>query len=211
MKDAKLRFRTHHPDFSDICDIKHDWASVYGDVKEIVPNDAPTPLGKPVVLSHYVDANLYHNALTGRSVTACLHFANATPMDWYTKKQETVETATYGSEFMAACTCVEQVIDLRNTFRYLGVPIKEKSYMFGDNESAVNSLTELYAKLNKRHTVISFHRVREAIASGFITFNFIPGKINPANILSKHWSYSSVWPILRSIMFWSGDTANIDD
>jgi hypothetical protein len=27
------------------------------------------PLGKQVILTHYVDANLYHNILTGRSVT----------------------------------------------------------------------------------------------------------------------------------------------
>ncbi len=209
MKEGKLRFRTHRPDFSDISELTQDWASIYGNVKEIIPEDAPKPLGKPVVLSHYVDANLYHDALTGRSVTACLHFANATPIDWYTKKQATVETATYGSEFMAARTCVEQIIDLRNTFRYLGVPIEEKSYMFGDNESVVNSSTELYAKLNKRHTALSFHRVREAIASGFILFTFIPGKINPADILSKHWSYSSIWPILQPIMFWKGDTINI--
>ena len=186
----------HHPDFSDICDAKHDWASMYGNVKEIIPNDAPAPLGKSVVLSHYVDANLYHDALMGCSVTACLHFANATPMDWYTKKQETIETATYGSEFMAARTCVEQVIDLHNTFRYLGVPIEEKSYMFGDNQSVINSSTALYAKLNKRHTALSFHRVHEAIASGFMTFNFIPGNINPTDILSKHWSYSLAWLIL---------------
>jgi len=43
---------------------------------------------------------------------------NETPMDWFSKKQVTVETATYGSQFV---TCVEQVIDLRNTLCYLGV------------------------------------------------------------------------------------------
>ena len=50
---------------------------------------------------------LLHDVLTGRSVTACLHFVNATPIDWFSKKQATVETATYGAEFVAARTCVE--------------------------------------------------------------------------------------------------------
>ena len=86
-----------------------------------------------------MDANLFHDALSGRSVTGILHMMNATPIDWYSKKQATVETATYGSEFVAARVCVEQVIDLRNTLKYLGVPICKKSYMFGDNESVVNS------------------------------------------------------------------------
>ena len=40
--------------------------------------------------------------------------------------------------------------------------------------------------LHKRHTALSFHRVREAIASGFIQFVFIPGTNNPTDFLSKH-------------------------
>ena len=43
-----------------------------------------------------------HDILTGRSVTAMLYLVNKTPLDWYSKKQATVETATYGSEFVAA-------------------------------------------------------------------------------------------------------------
>ena len=117
-----------------------------------------------------MDANLLHDKLSGKSVTACLHFVNATPMDWYTKKQGTVETATYSSEFVAAHTCVEQIIDLRNTLRYLGVKVNSKSYMFGDNESVVNSSSVLHAKLHKRHNILSFHHVREAIASRYIDF-----------------------------------------
>ena len=78
---------------------------------------------------------------------------------------EAVETATYGSEFVAACTCVEQVINLCNTLRYLGVSVYETSYMFGDNESVVNSSSQVHAKLHKWHTALAFHCVRKAIAS----------------------------------------------
>ena len=148
-REAKICFRVHQPDYSDIKCVKQDWESIYGEVHEQMPTNAPKPLGKPVTLMHYVDANLMHDILTGRSVTACLHFMNATPIDWYSKKMATVETATYGAEFVAARTCVEQIIDLRNTLRYLGVPVVEKSYMFGDNDSVVNSSNNIYAKLHK--------------------------------------------------------------
>ena len=122
MKDAMIRVRTAEPDYSGLPTQYFDWAqAVYGDVSEILPKDAPAPLGKYVTLTHYVDANLYHDMLTGRSVTGILHLMNKTPIDWYSKKQATVETATYGSEFVAARTCVDQVIDLRTTLRYLGV------------------------------------------------------------------------------------------
>ena len=101
---------------------------------------------------------------------------NATPIDWYSKKQATVETATYGSEFVAARICVEQIVDLCNTLRYLGMSIREQSYMFGDNDSVVNSSSTPHAKLHKRHTALSFHRVREAVAAGYVGFYFISGK-----------------------------------
>ena len=212
MRHAVIRIRTDEPDYSDLPDIEYDWSrSVYGELKEVLPADAPPPLGNYVTLTHYVDANLMHDVLTGRSVTGILHLANKTPIDWFSKKQATVETATYGSEFVAARTCVEQVLDLRSTLRYLGVPIRDKSYMFGDNESVVNSSMQIHAKLHKRHTMLSFHRVREAIASGMLGFYFIPGAINPADILSKHWGYSQVWDQLKALLFWKGDTGIIQD
>ena len=202
-KEATIRFRTSEPDHSDLPSPVHDWdTSVYGDVEEMLPQDAPRALGKRVTLTHFVDANLFHDQLTGRSVTGILHLANQTPIDWFSKKQATVETATYGSEFVAARTCVEQIIDLRTTLRYLGVPVNEKSFMFGDNESVVNSSVKVHAKLHKRHNALSFHRVREAIASGFVIFHHIQGTTNPADILSKHWSHNSIWNCC--VLFFSG-------
>ena len=111
MKHATIRFRTHCPDYNDLPEKNYDWTSIYGETKEVLPVDAPKPMGKAVVLTHYVDANLFHDALTGRSVTGILHLMNATPIDWFSKKQATVENTTYGSEFVAARTCVEQIID----------------------------------------------------------------------------------------------------
>ena len=150
-----------------------------------------------------------HCLLTGRSVTGILTFINKTPIDWYSKKQATVETATYGSEFVAARIAVERLIELRLTLRYLGVPIRDTDYMFGDNLSVVDSATLPHAKLHKRHNALSFHRVREAIASKVVQFHHIPGAINPADILSKHWEYTQIWDVLKPILFWKGDTYDL--
>jgi len=211
MRNAAIRVRTDEPDYSDIPVQEIDWSrTVHGKIEEIIPDNAPEPLGKHVTLTHYVDANLMHDLITGRSVTGILHFLNKTPVEWYSKKQSTVEVATYSSEMLAMRSCVEQIIDLRNTLRYLGVPIREKSYVFGDNESVVKSVTKVEAKLHKRHNMLSFHFVREAIARGFIHFTHIPGKENPADIMSKHWGYSDVWPLLKAMLFWEGDTLDID-
>jgi hypothetical protein len=96
--------------------------------------------------------------------------------------------------------CVEQIIDLRNTLRYLGVPVREKSYMFGENESVVDSSMQLNASLHKHHTMLSFHCVREAIAAGILGFYFLPVDDNPADILSKHWGYTQIKDRLKSLL-----------
>ena len=150
MCHATIPIRTGLPDYSDLPDPDYDWThSVYGNVKEDSPDDAPTPLGKPVILTTYVDANLFHDMATGRAVTGVLHLINQTPFEWYSKKQGTVETATYGSEFMAARIATEQILSNRHTLRYLGVPIIGSTYMFADNKSVVGSSSKPHAVLNK--------------------------------------------------------------
>jgi hypothetical protein len=51
----------------------------------------------------------------------------------------------YGSEFAAARTFADKIIDLHNSLRYLGVPLRSKRYMFGDNKSVKNSSTTVHA------------------------------------------------------------------
>ena len=160
MKHGIIHFRTGEPDYSGLPEQDFDWAyTVYGNVKEVIPKDVPELLGNPVTLTHFVDANLYHDMITGHSVTGILHLVNKTPIDWFSKKQATVETATYGSEYVAAHTCVEQIIDLCDTLHYLGVLIRHKSYMFGDNKGVVDSSVQLHARLHKWHNALSFHHV----------------------------------------------------
>jgi hypothetical protein len=211
MDKGVVRIRTEQPDdYSNVAERSYKWdRSIYEGASEIIPPDVPEPLGKSVVLTSYVDANLYHDMLTGRSVTGILHFVNKTPFDWYSKKQSTVETATYGSEFVSARTATEQIIGNRAAFRYLGVSVVGPTYLFGDNRSVVDSATIPHSSLSKRHVALSFHRVREAIAANVIRFMWIDSKDNPADILSKHWGYQQIWEVLRPILFWHGDTQGI--
>ena len=76
----KIRFCTKEPDFVWFKDNKQNWSnSVYGKPTEDKPKDAPKPVGKPIHLTSYFDANLMHNVLSGKAVTGILHFLNKTP------------------------------------------------------------------------------------------------------------------------------------
>ena len=204
-KDYATRFRITEPDYSYLPDQNFDWVhTVYGHVHEIIPDDIPDPLGKSVTITTTVDANLNHCLTTGRSVTGWLHFVNHTPIDSYSKRQATVETATYGSEFVASKTATEQIIDLRHTLRYLGVPIKTKSYLFGGNRSVVTSSTLPHSTLGKRHNILGYHRVREAIASKIIAYHWIRTGYNLSDMLSKHWDHPSVYNMIMKLLITRG-------
>ncbi len=210
MRNGFIRIRTEEPDYSDLPHHKYDWArTVYGDVKEQVPDNAPTPKGKRVVTTTFKDANLLHDLTTGKAVTGILHMLNKTPVDWFTKKQATVETATYGAEFSASRTAVQQIEGLRLTLRYLGVPIHGATHLFGDNQSVVTSGSLPHSTLSKRWHALAYHKTREAVASDMINFHHMPGEINPADILSKHWGYDAVWRQLQAILFWEGDPSDL--
>ena len=83
--------------------VKYDWMeTVYGNPIKEIPLDSPVPKGNPVQMTTYCHANLLHDIVTGRSVTGILPLFNQTPIEWFSKWQNQVESATYGSEFMAA-------------------------------------------------------------------------------------------------------------
>ncbi len=111
--------RTEEPDYSDVEDVEYDWEySVYGHVNESIPDYILPPRGEEIVTTTYVDANQYHDLITGHAAIGILHHVNDTPIDWYSKCQATIETATYGSEFLAARIATDQVIDLHNMLHF---------------------------------------------------------------------------------------------
>ena len=93
-----------HTDITDYSEMEHEsheWLhSIYGDIEEELPLNVPTPLGKIVQTSLFFDANLYHDLVMGCAMTGILHLVNQTPMECYCKKQATVATAIYSSEFI---------------------------------------------------------------------------------------------------------------
>ena len=136
-------------------------------------------------------------------------FVNKTPVDWYSKTQATVETVTYGSEFGTAKTATEQIMDFRQTLRYLGAPLDAKSFLFGDKRSVVTSATIPHSTFTKRHNILAFHRVREAIAAKLMAFYWIQSSYNFSDMLSKHWDHPTVYPMILKLLITRGTITQI--
>jgi hypothetical protein len=183
--NSKLVCDPHTRDFSHINFVNPSWKEQYPDAQEELPPDMPPPLGRAVQVSVFVDAAHADCHVTRRSTTGILAFINGTPIRWYSKRQNTVEASTYGSEFVAMRIASEMIITLRYNLRVLGIPIDGPANVFCDNMSVVTSATIPSSVLKKKHNAISYHKVRESIASGAMRIAHEPTGSNLADTLTK--------------------------
>jgi len=142
-------------------------------------------MGNKVKLTCYVDADHARDQVTRKSVTGIVLLLNNTPLIWLSKRQKTVETSTYGSELVAARIACDLICEWRYKMRMLGCDLEDESWMIGDNMSVVLNTTLPSSSLKKKHLACAYHRVREAIAAGFIKFGHIGSDENVADICTK--------------------------
>jgi hypothetical protein len=119
--------------------IKSDWKSMYGDVKEMIPSDAPTPRGKEVDLRLFVDSDHAVEQFTRRSRTGFVIYLNMKPIVWLSKRQPTVESSVFGAEFVAMKNGIETCRGLRYKLRMMGVAWSGPIFVYGDNISVFHN------------------------------------------------------------------------
>ena len=73
----------------------------------------PEPKGNSVNITVFVNADHASNRATRCSFTGILTYVNRAPIIWYSKKQNTVETSTFGSELVALRIATEITEGLR--------------------------------------------------------------------------------------------------
>jgi len=137
-------------------------------VAEDIPDDMPKPVTKPVSITVYVDASHGSDLVTRRSVTGILLCVNKTPVKWYSKRQNTVESSTYGSELVASRIAIEMILEFCYKLRMMGIVINGPAVMFVDNKAVVKNTTLPSSTLKKKHNTIAYHKCREAVVSNIV-------------------------------------------
>jgi len=134
----------------------HDWSKFYpkDPHDEEVPG-APEALGNPVQMTCFVDSDHAGDAVSRRSRTGVIIFCNRAPIVFYTKKQGSIETSSFGSELMAMKTAVELVEGLRYKLTMMGVPLDGRAYVKADNMSVVHNCSNPSSQLKKKSNSIA--------------------------------------------------------
>jgi hypothetical protein len=178
-----------------------DWKPFYGDVKEEEPNDMPIPLGLPVNIACFVDANHAGNMITRRSHTGIIIFIQNAPIIWYSKKQNTVESSTFGSELVAMRVARDLIVALRIKLKLFGIPLVGPANVLCDNQGVVKNTSIPESTLTKKHNAINYHIIRESAAMGIIRVGKEDTKTNLADLLTKLLSKPRRLKLLASIMY----------
>ena len=121
-----------------------DWtASEFGHIQgqEEMPPNMPEPRGMGFTIKALVDADHASDSVTRRSRTGFFVYVNSALIQCFSKKQTSVESSSFGSEFVAMKACCEYLRGLRYKLRMMGIPVFGPAYIRGDNQSVLANIT----------------------------------------------------------------------
>ena len=158
---------------------------LYPDAENLIPPGMPAPRGNAVDINVFVDADHAGNKVTRRSHTGIIVYVNSAPIIWFSKRQNNVESSTFGSEFVALRTALDIVEGLTYKLKMLGIPVDGPARIFCDNDAVVRSGSFPEVVLKKKTLSIAFHRIREAVASSKVLLYYERSASNIADLFTK--------------------------
>jgi hypothetical protein len=120
---------------------------------------------------------------------------------WYSKAQKTVETSTFGSEFVAIQVASELIKALRYKLRMMGVPIDGPANVLADNGTMIKNSTIPSQALRKKHNAICYHYVCEAVTACIIHIAYIPTMENLADMFTKPLGATKLHGFMQKILY----------
>ena len=112
-------------------------------------------------------------------------WTNSALVCWMSKKQTSVESSSFGSEFTAMKQCCEYIRGLRYKLRMMGIPVEGPAYIAGDNQSVLANTTIPDSTLKKKSQSIAYHFVREGAARGEWRTAHVNTHDNESDLLTK--------------------------
>jgi len=167
---------------------RKDWtSSEFGHIsgEEELPPNMPEPRGLGFIMSAKVDADHAADTVSRRSRTGFFVYLNCLPIYWLSKKQTSVESSSFGSEFVAMKQCCEYLRGLRYKLRMMGIPCEGPAYIAGNNQSVLANTTVPDSMLKKKSQSICYHFVREGAARDEWRTSYVSTHDNEADLLTK--------------------------
>ena len=186
--NAELVFDPSDPTINEQDFERRDWtSSEFGHVegKEELPPNMLEPRGLGFTIVAKVDADYTSNTVTRRSRTGILVYLNCSLIHWWSKKQTSIESSSFGVEFTAMKQCCEYLCGLRYKLCMMGKLCDGPSHIYGDNQSVLANTTMPDSMIKKKSQSIAYHFVCEGSAHGEWRTAYVNMHDNEADLLTK--------------------------
>ncbi|MGK2912532.1 MAG: reverse transcriptase domain-containing protein [Sphingobium sp.] len=140
---------------------------------------------KSYTVTAYSDADWAADRNDRKSTSGNVFQLAGAAISWSSKKQQTVSLSSMESEYMAVTNASKQAIWLRRLLTALGHPPNGPSKIFVDNKSALDLAYNPEFHDRSKHIDIRHHFIRETLAAGTVSLEWIPTDHMIADVLTK--------------------------
>ena len=194
--NTEVVYDPSQPEIDNAAFDRKDWtSSEFGHLQGIekLPPKMPEPRGIGLTTVANVDADHAADTITRRSRTGFLVYLNSALVYWSSKKQTSVKSSSFGSEFIAMKQCCEYIRSLRYKLRMMGILVEGPAYIHGDNQSVLCNASRPDSTLKKKSQSIAFHFMHEGVARDEWRMAYVNTHYNEADLLTKVLPHGEKW------------------
>ena len=107
------------------------------------------------------------------------------PIIWLSKKHNTVESSTFGSELVIMRIVRDLTVRINYKLRIFGVTLDGTSDLMWDNHRVVNNTSVHLCNLGQKQNAVNYHVVCEAAAAGIFRLGKEYMEANLADLLTN--------------------------
>ena len=122
--------------------------------------------------------------LDKKSTSGTCSFLGNALVSWFSKKQNCVALSTAESEYVAAGSCVAQILWIKQQLLDFEIVFSKVPIMC-DNTSAINISKNLIQHFRTKHIDIKHYFIRDHVLKGDIELEFVSTSEQLADILTK--------------------------
>ena len=114
-----------------------------------------------------------------------LMYVNTALLQWFSKKQCTLETSVFGAEFVTMKRGIDDLQGFRYKLRIMDIPVSSLSYIYGDNMSVIHNSSRPESVLRKKSNSVFYHAICESVLMSESLVGHISSKENVADLVTK--------------------------
>lgn len=133
----------------------------------------------------YCDASHGSCQATGRGTGGYVTVVSGAAVGWSSKRQAFVTLSSTEAEYVAAVEGGKEIMWMRNILTEFGYPPSYPSTLFIDNKSGISVAKNPEHHGRMKHLDLRYYWLRDAVADGIISPEYVPTDQQLADILTK--------------------------